>query len=138
MTRRARIYTLAARADAQQLAELARHLGALRDEHCAAADRDSRLQDLIGHLAPTTGPQTAAMLRNTGALVAQIAQEAIHHRDRAAAAQAQMQTVQAQIASHDQRRRLYLDAASSARKAEAEAAQARAEAAAPPRINPPR
>lgn len=138
MMRRARLYDLAARADAQRLAGLARDLGALRAEHSAAAALDARLHDLIDHLAPVTGPQTAAMLRNTGALIGQITQEAVNHRDRAAAAHAQMQTVQAQIASHDQRRRLYLDAARTARLAEAEAAQSRAEAAAPPRANPPR
>jgi hypothetical protein len=132
MTRRARLYDLAARADAQQVAGLARALGAARTEAVTATALDHKLRDLIGHLAPTSGPQPAATLRNTSALISQIAQEADHHRDRAQAAATQMHALQALIVTHSQRQRTHQDAASAARQAAAQAAQDRAEAAQPP------
>jgi len=140
MTSRARLFTLAARKQGQQIAELAREFGAAKADHAAAMALGNRLHALMTGLAPTAGSTHAAgsiqasSLRDTGDLIMKLAQEADQQQDRAQTLQARLHMLQSQIAIQDQRRRSIQKAADAARRMDRDAAEARIEAARPPAL----
>lgn len=134
MTSRARLFTLAARAQAHRIAELAHDISKAQAEQSTAEAMDKRLRHLMAGLAPAVGTVQAAGLRATGDLIMQLAQEADQQQTLALTRRAEVQMLQTRIATHDQRRRSIQQAADSARRIERDAAEVRIEAARPAAI----